>query len=138
MSDQKAVDFPTLSKIRAAADFRRAYSNGQRYHSPYFTAFILLNELNQIRLGITVTRKVGNAVFRNRCKRRIREVFRDCPLPDQAGSGFDLVVNAKSELATVEFKLLKSAFEQTIKRVEAFIQKRRASHLVIEAEKPLL
>src|SRR5260221_14498799 len=92
-----------LGQLRTGQQFRAVYNKGFRFHSPYFSAFILPTATGEVRLGITVTRKMGKAVARNRCKRRIREVFRRYSSKDFKGVGCDLVINAKSELATAKF-----------------------------------
>ncbi|MEO5334546.1 MAG: ribonuclease P protein component [Magnetococcus sp. YQC-5] len=50
--------------------------NGRRFTSPYFNLLVTANRQSQTRLGITVSRKIGNAVIRSRVKRVIREFFR--------------------------------------------------------------
>ena len=49
---------------------------GCKYNTPHFVLLVLENSVKNSRLGITVTRKVGNAVERNRLKRVVREFFR--------------------------------------------------------------
>ena len=112
-----------LGSLRTAADYRAVYGKGQRFHSPYFSAFVLPTESSEARLGITVTRKVGKAVLRNRCKRRMREVFRLYQPPELIGVGYDLVINAKTELARAEFVLLAQSFQQTLLRFQSFLER---------------
>jgi ribonuclease P protein component len=66
---------------------------GQRVSSRSLLVFGLPNAVGHARLGITVTRKIGNAVRRNRTKRMIREVFRRNR--HRIPAALDLVVNAK-------------------------------------------
>jgi ribonuclease P protein component len=75
------------------ADFLRATRQGRRCATEYFVFYVFDREdAGSARLGITVTRKVGNAVRRNRIKRLVREWFRQ----RQRGIGAcDLVVIAK-------------------------------------------
>jgi ribonuclease P protein component len=49
---------------------------GCKYHTPHFLILVNKNNVNHPRLGITASRKVGNAVIRNRVKRLLREYFR--------------------------------------------------------------
>jgi len=65
--------------------------------SPSFTLFGLRNELTYCRLGLTVPRKVGGAVRRNRVKRLLREVFRHNRT--RLEPRMDLVVNARPAIA---------------------------------------
>jgi len=75
------------------SDFVRITRSGRRIATRYFLAFVLRRaDGDRARLGITVTRKVGKAVRRNRIKRLVREWFRGAR--DGMGS-CDLVVIAK-------------------------------------------
>ncbi len=63
-------------RLRKRFEFRQTQLHGRRIHSPHFLIVVRPNALQDTRLGITVTKKVGNAVERNRVKRVVREVFR--------------------------------------------------------------
>lgn len=122
-----------LGRLRTGAEFKVVYGKGQRFHSPYFSAFILATELGEARLGITVTRKVGKAVIRNRCKRRMREVFRHYQSDSLSSIGYDVVINAKADLAKAEFSLIAQSFQQTLQRFQGFLD-RQARTRTIEIE----
>ena len=49
---------------------------GCKLHTPHFILLLATNSADNSRLGLTVSRKVGNAVLRNRVKRQVREFFR--------------------------------------------------------------
>ena len=57
-------------------DFRRIYARGKSYVSPLVVVYALKNRTKHVRVGITTSKKVGNAVQRNRSRRVIREAFR--------------------------------------------------------------
>ena len=63
-------------KIKKSAEFLIIYRKGARKESRHFKVAILGNNLPWSRLGITVSKKIGNSVQRNHVKRRIREYFR--------------------------------------------------------------
>lgn len=66
---------PRFHRIRRSSDYDRAWQEGQRYHTANFV--VIVNPGRDFsRLGTTVSRKVGNAVCRNRIKRWLRELFR--------------------------------------------------------------
>lgn len=88
--------------VRRRADFERIYKQGLKLGSRFMTVFLLRTELPVSRLGIAATRKIGDAVVRNRAKRRSRELFRrHKPHP-----GLDVVLVPKREFLTAEFTSL--------------------------------
>ena len=63
-------------RIRRTSEYERTWREGKRYHTAHFV--VIVNPGRDFsRLGITVSRKVGNAVCRNQFKRWIRELFRN-------------------------------------------------------------
>ena len=68
--------FRPCEKIRKRPEYSSIYQNGTRTYARHFTIVAQKNELGYGRLGITVSKKVGDAVRRNRIKRLIREFFR--------------------------------------------------------------
>jgi len=79
------------------------------------TLFGLPNTVGRCRLGITVTRKVGTAVRRNRIKRLIREFFRH-NRPSLA-SNLDVVVNAHPGIHEVPWRSLETEFLKNARRL---------------------
>lgn len=84
--------FPASRRIRKRRDFLQIYDSGKKRHTAHFLLFVHFQKGEKQRLGISVSRKIGNAVARNRVKRVLREYFRTLPycLP-----GRQLVVVAK-------------------------------------------
>jgi len=68
--------FPKAFRLLKREEFKRVYSGGKRVVGRYVLIHALPNSLGHPRLGITVTKKSGKAVVRNRWKRLIREAFR--------------------------------------------------------------
>src|SRR5438105_13094243 len=104
------------TRLLTSRQFRRVYEQGQKFNSPFFSAFILKTDSGEQRMGITVTRKLGGAVVRNRCKRRIRELFRQQAPLVLNDLGCDLVINAKASLSTADYQELADVFARTLKR----------------------
>ena len=93
--NQRVKGEQTLQKarrIRRSSEYQRTWQEGQRYHTAHFV--VIVNPGREVsRLGITVSRKVGNAVCRNRFKRWLRELFRQHY--EQFGRVVDISIIAK-------------------------------------------
>jgi len=72
----KDQSFPKAYRILRRDDFKRVYAQGKKVVGCYLILHILPNSLGHPRLGVTVTKKSGKAVVRNRWKRLVREAFR--------------------------------------------------------------
>lgn len=91
--------------------------------TPFFSAFILRTDSEAQRLGLTATRKIGGAVVRNRCRRRLREIFRLRDRSLLVGVGFDIVLNVRSSVASADYQELAAAFAQTLQRFQRLLDK---------------
>ncbi len=72
----KPFIFPKKDRILKRYEFLEFYSLGKALHSPGFILVYKRGQSGRSRIGITVSRKVGHAVVRNRIKRRVREYYR--------------------------------------------------------------
>ena len=76
--------------LKSNRDFRRLYSRGKQAVAPTMVLYTRKNRLKENRLGITTGKKLGNAVTRNRIRRRLREIYRlheEEFLPGRPGGG---------------------------------------------------
>ena len=80
-------------RLKKRWEFEKVYKNGRRCWNKTFVIYVLPNRINITRLGLTVSKKVGKSVKRNRVKRLIRESFRLSQ--EQIMPGYDVVVVAK-------------------------------------------
>ena len=90
------LSFGAVDRLHRSAEFIRLQRSGLRFQSPHFVLYAgtLENEPERSRLGVTVSRRIGNAVIRNRVKRRVREIFRG-RIRDSLAKGTSLVVIAR-------------------------------------------
>lgn len=83
----------SFSSLKKNTDFKAVYRKHRSKADKYFVVYILENKLEINRLGISVSKKVGNSVVRHRLARLIREAYR--LHEDKFNSGLDIVVVAR-------------------------------------------
>lgn len=71
--------FPKAKRLRRRQEFLRLKASGLRVHTRHFVIILGRGTRGETRLGVTVTKRVANAVGRNRVKRVVRELFRKNP-----------------------------------------------------------
>lgn len=116
---------PREQRIAKRRDFIRAYEGGTKIHGRFSVVFVLENSLSHPRLGITATRKFGNATARNKAKRWVREVFRrerEALRLDELSS--DLVVNLKPAAATASFMAFREDFVRLLRKAPAALPRK--------------
>lgn len=93
--------------LKKNADFRNVYENGKSYADKYLVMYVLENNKDINRLGISASKKVGNSVIRHRFARLVRESYR---LHENIfNSGLDIVVVARKSAVSVGFFEIESA-----------------------------
>ncbi len=79
--------------LKKNKDFQQVYRKGKSYANKYLVMYVLENHMNKNRLGISVSKKVGNSIVRHRLARLIRESYR--LQEDRYRCGIDIVVIAR-------------------------------------------
>lgn len=93
--------------VKKNQDFQKIYKEGKTYANKYLVMYLLENEKEYNRLGISVSKKVGNSVVRHRVTRLIRESYR---LNEKKfHSGWDIVVIARAAAKGRSYKEIESA-----------------------------
>ena len=102
--------------LKKNRDFQNVYKKGTSFANSYLVMYILENGLQENRIGISVSKKVGNSVKRNRARRLMKESYRQLSSGLPQG-GYDFIIIARNTIsgkkcADVE-KSLRSAFRRT-------------------------
>lgn len=114
------LTLPKKERLRKRGDFLRVYNNGVRFEGRFMTVFILPNEMDTHRLGVTATRKgIGKAHDRNRAKRLLREAYR-CSKRELAllGRKYDFVLNARRRLLSTRLAEPLAEFKEIIDKIK--------------------
>jgi len=104
-----AFSLKKTERIAKKADFERLWRRGKKIHGDYLVVAYCPNRLEKTRLGVTVSKKVGCAVVRNRIKRLIREYFR--LHKDIFHGTFDMNVIARAGAGDLSNRELNQALE---------------------------
>ena len=84
-----------VNRIKKNEDFALTIKNGRVFHNSSFTIYVCLNSLNHFRVGISVSKKVGDAVTRNRIKRQVRAICDDLLDYNQGSSDIVIIIRPK-------------------------------------------
>lgn len=103
-------------RLRRPEDFRRVWSEGRTWAHHLFIVRAAPNAMNDTRIGITASRKVGNAVVRNRARRLLREAARH--LYGDIADGWDIVLLARSALPEAKTPQVERALRTVLERAE--------------------
>jgi ribonuclease P protein component len=106
--------FSPPETFKRRADFLRMASRGRKLARPGFVMQVCTNSSDaELRIGYTATKKLGNAVARNRARRRLKEAAR-LTLAGRALSGVELVLICRQETATVRFAKLRAGIDAAL------------------------
>jgi ribonuclease P protein component len=114
--DKQNLVFPKSERILKRKQYLEIYARGKRFRNRLFYIYFVENGLEQCRLGLTVSRKVGGSVVQNRVKRRFREIFRRSHKDIYPPS--DIVVNATRKTAEADYLSLEEEFLKELKSWE--------------------
>ena len=93
--------------LKKNSDFQKVYRQGKSYANRYLVMYVLENHTEGNRLGISVSKKVGNSVIRHHLTRLIRESYR--LHEDMFNNGLDIIVIARSTARDISYHETESA-----------------------------
>ncbi|KRQ85944.1 Ribonuclease P protein component [Caloramator mitchellensis] len=101
-------------KIRKNRHFRIVYSRGKSFSDEILVAYVSKNKKNINRVGVSVSKKIGKSVVRNRVKRLIREAFR--VNRQKFKVGHDIIFVARAKSANSSFSDVQKSIFNLLKR----------------------
>lgn len=106
--------------LKKNIDFQRVYKKRNITGNRNITAFYKKNNLDNKRLGFTITKKVGNAVTRNRLKRQFKDIYYNNF--NLLKDGYDYVFVIKKSCLNLSYKELESSFRHICRKLNKVIK----------------
>jgi ribonuclease P protein component len=113
-SDAPRLGLPRACRVVRRAEYDAVYREGRRRSSREFTIFVRPNGLDLSRFGWSIKKALGNAVQRNRIRRRLREILR--LHRQEISPGWDIVIHPRSSAAKADFSALTQELLKLIPR----------------------
>ena len=107
------MKFDNFETLKSNRDFKNVYNRKKSFANKYLIMYIKENGTDTLRLGVSVSKKVGNSIVRHRLARLIREAFR--LNVTQVAPGYDVVVIARAGLKGKGYKETESAMLHLLK-----------------------
>ena len=108
-----------MERLRSNAQFSDVYRTHRSFADDYFVMYVRENGESFNRVGVSVSKKIGNSVVRHRVKRLVKEAFRNSE--EMFNSGLDIVFVARSNAASM-------SYEETLKSLMGLA----ASHHILQ------
>ncbi|MGG3469134.1 ribonuclease P protein component [Neobacillus pocheonensis] len=101
-------------RVKKNKEFQAAFQKGRSFANRQFVVYALTKEdQDYFRIGLSVSKKIGNAVTRNRIKRYLRQAVFE--IKDQLASGIDFVIIARKPAAEMDFFDVKKSLSHVLK-----------------------
>ncbi|EAZ85371.1 ribonuclease P [Bacillus sp. B14905] len=101
-------------RVKKNDDFQKVFKKGKSFANRQFVVYFLSKEeQTEFRVGLSVSKKLGNAVKRNQIKRYIRHSILD--LKDDLKTNMDYVIIARQPAATMDFHEVKQSLQHVLK-----------------------
>ncbi len=107
-----------INSICENRDYRRIYNRGKSIVTPEVVIYLSKNRQQNVRVGITTSKKIGNAVKRNRARRVIREAVR--PLIKDVKNGYDIILVARGKTPFIKSTKINSVLIKHFKSYGVF------------------
>ena len=112
-----------LNRLRKRKHFRKVFEEGIFVSNSMMAIHLMENPDKKRRVGFSAGKKLGGAVIRNRCKRRLRECYRQHQ--DVVPQDMDMVIVARRAMIGSTWPRLVKAFLESVQRCRYFVEKKR-------------
>lgn len=100
--------------LKRNKNFRRVYRRGKSFPSQYFVLLKAKGRPEALHVGLSVSKRLGKSVVRNRVKRRMRAAF--SPLIAHMKTGYDLILIAREPVVHAPFRELEKALQKLLQK----------------------
>ena len=111
--------------LKENKDFRRLYYRGKSKAGDALVTYAMKNREGALRYGITTSKKIGNAVQRNRARRVIRAAFSE--IEEKVSGSWDFVFVARTRTSKVKTQVIKKQMEKQFKELGVINEKNKPS-----------
>lgn len=111
------MDFNETKGLKKDSDFRKVYKHGKSIANRYLVMYILKNKSDSSRVGISISKKVGKAITRNRIRRLVKEVYR-LDIDSKVKNGYDIVFIARMPSKDATFKDIEKSINTLAKKAD--------------------
>ncbi|MGI5912124.1 MAG: ribonuclease P protein component [Syntrophomonadaceae bacterium] len=105
---------PKLYRINKSKEYHHTYNYGLKIPGKYLVVYILKSKILNNRFGIVASKRVGNAVKRNRARRRISAIVRGSE--QELKQGYNIIIIARQQINKCEYKELIKDFYTVMKK----------------------
>lgn len=111
-------------RIKKDKEFQQVFKKGKSFANRQFVVYCYRKEMqSEFRVGLSVSKKIGNAVTRNRIKRYLRQCFLE--MKDEIQNDMDYVVIARHQAATKDFHETKKSLQHVLHIARVLKKKRK-------------
>lgn len=101
-------------RIKKNKEFQNVFKNGKSFANRQLVLYYLKKDQPHFRIGLSVSKRIGNAVMRNKVKRYLRQAFHE--LEDDLHQDYDFVVIARKPVNKMEYHDVKKSLQHVCKR----------------------
>ncbi len=114
-----------VNRIKKNDEFQKIFKHGQSFANRQLVLYFLKKpNQSHFRIGLSVSKKIGNAVMRNQVKRYLRQAFHE--LEEDIRQDYDLIIIARKPTNQMNFHEMKQSLNHVLKRSKLFKNKKRS------------